>query len=126
MTMDQASLVDGEAEAPGLRGTRFALNTLRAAAPAKNRGGQLAVLGATPLSRTFGNIHLVVPDAQSTWVALEAAGGYEVGDVVPHEANMPCVGDRGLYGLPGGAADAFKQPFPEWPVDSPRTCQWLL
>ena len=53
-------LVDGEAEARGLRGTRFAFNTPRAAAPAKNRGGQRAVLGATPRSRTFGNIHLVV------------------------------------------------------------------
>ena len=171
-----ALLVDGEADAQGLREPNFVPNG-PGSASREARGTSAAALGATPNLRAFSNVNLVVPEPQSIWVAMEAAGGFKVGDVVPHAANMPCIGDRGLYVLPGtsgassasiavgrvgtvavpaapapavddmrtmavkykpgqgtdrgrsfadGVANALEHSFPDWPLEGPRTCQWLL
>ena len=88
-------LADGEEEARALRAADFVPNALEGA-PQGARGSTTTL----PLRQPFPTA-LGVPDPHSVWVALEAAGGYCIGDVVRHDPNMPCIGDRGLLLLPG-------------------------
>ena len=86
-------LVDGEADAQGIRARNFVPNP-PAGDPKGSRGSTTNTTSTVASLRPFTS-SLGVPDAQSIWVAMEAAGGYMVGDVVRHDANMPCLGDRG-------------------------------
>jgi hypothetical protein len=89
------SLADGEEYARALRAADFVPN-----APTGDPKGTQGSTANKPALRPFTSA-LGVPDVHSVWVSMEDAGGYRVGDVVRHDPNMPCIGDRGLLQLPG-------------------------
>jgi hypothetical protein len=91
-----ALLADGEDYARAGRAANFVPNA-PTGDPKGTRGSATNITSLRPFTSSLG-----VPEAHSIWVALEAAGGYRVGDVVRHDPNMPCLGDRGLLLLRGG------------------------